>query len=106
MPNLYRVDGPDNSAMSAAINRLQDKIRDELDALAQMPLAENRRLQSVTIGTGATLVYHGLGRRIVGWFVTRQSVNTNVWESATQGDLSTVIVLQAGSTATVDLVVF
>jgi hypothetical protein len=106
LPNLFRIDGPDASATSSAINRLQNKTADQFAALDQLPLARSRRLIGVAIGTSATTVYHGLGRRLQGWFVTRLSVNTNVWESASQSDITSTINLQAGSAATVDLIVF
>jgi hypothetical protein len=106
MPNTYRIDGPDASLTSSAINRLQNKVLDAVAALEESPLASAKRLQTLSIATTSTRVYHGLGRRIQGWFVTRRSANATVYEAATQGDLAQFINLQASSAVTVDLVVF
>ena len=57
-------------------------------------------LTNQKIGTGATVINHGLGRQPQIWVICDQNTNTTVWRTAWN---SSSITLEAGSDCTISL---
>lgn len=90
------------------IQQLQTNVREAIDPLAQNPLAQGLLLSNVSLLTGVTnIIPTGLNRVLIGWFITRLTTNTVIWDSQ---DLNTTptqnLQLLCSSDCTISIYVF
>lgn len=91
------------------ISKFQDEVGNEFDGLpTKYPLISGQNnLVEVAIGTGDTIVNHGLKRPVQGFLVVRKQAQTDVWESTTSNaQPQNQIILKASVAATVTLYFF
>jgi hypothetical protein len=78
-----------------------------LKQLNNNPFITGRLLKNVSVGTGQTLIAHGLQRDFQGFIVVRKYADRNVWAPANETyDKSLYIGLLADSATTFDIWVF
>ena len=101
-PNFTEIQAKEDS-----VNRLQKNIKSALSPILSLPFSAGVHKTEVSIGTSDTIVDHGLDRNLVGYFVTKQNADTNVFVSTTSNTLPTrQVILKAGSAVTADLFFF
>ncbi len=94
-------------AKEDSVNRLQKNIKTALSPVFNLPFSSGVHKTDVSIGTSDTLVNHGLDRNMVGYFVTQQNADTNIFVSTTANTMpSRQVILKAGATVTADLFFF
>ena len=104
---MSRVNFTEIHTGDAKVDQLQSNIRTAISPLLSLPFADGVHKTDVALGTSDTLVDHGLGRKFVGYIVTKQNADTSVYVSTTSNDFpETQIILKAGATVTVDLFFF
>jgi hypothetical protein len=92
------------------IDNLQRELNGALGTLLGSPFATGHAIRSLSIGTSATVVLHGLGVSLTNWvvlrFVSAIGVGTtpSLWEVTQSGSLyATQIQLQASRPSVVDI---
>jgi len=101
-PSFTEVQSKDDS-----VNRIQKNIKAALNPVLDLPFSAGVHKTRVALTTSDTLVDHGLGRNMVGYFVTKQDADTSVFVSSTTNDFpDRQVILKAGATTTVDLFFF
>jgi|TARA_R100001443_G_scaffold33383_3_gene47301 hypothetical protein len=104
---MSRVNFTEIHTGDAKIDQLQSNIRTAISPLLSLPFADGVHKTDVALGTSDTLVDHGLGRKFVGYIITKQNADTSVFESSTTNNFPDVqMILKAGATVTVDLFFF
>ncbi len=90
------------------INTLQNNVALSLNSVIALPLNNSNRITNVTLTSGVTnSINHGLGRPLIGWFLTRQRGPGNVYDSQdTNTFSSTTLNLLTTTTVNVDIFVF
>lgn len=86
-----------------AVARVQEAARDSLQRVIDGGLLKGRLVQNVTIGTSATQVSHGLGRKPVGWFVVDNTVSCDLYRTAWD---DRTITLTSSASVTISIWVF
>lgn len=86
--------------------RSQDATNAEVNRLASLIMTGAKLIEGFAVGTGDTLLWHNLGRRIKGWQVVRQSTFTILYEGTASTDEGRYLNLRAGAACTVSLLVF
>ena len=87
---------------STFLDRMLQRIEKAIGSLQKAVL--NESLVTATIGTGDTVVTHGLGAPVQTWEVVDINANAVVWKSATAPSNPRMqIVLKASGTVTVKL---
>ena len=94
-------------AKEDSVNRLQKNIKTAINPVLALPFSAGVHKKDVAITTSDTLVNHGLDRQMVGYFVTKQNADTNIFVSTTTNTLpNRQVILKAGSSVTADLFFF
>ena len=94
-------------AQEDSVNRLQKNIKTAINPVLALPFSAGVHKKDVAITTSDTLVNHGLDRQMVGYFVTKQNADTNIFVSTTTNTLPKhQVILKAGSSVTADLFFF
>lgn len=89
------------------LNLIQDKMLDVLNPLATLPLSDALILKSVTLAIGDNVINHGLGRKLVGWFVVRKSAVSNIYDKQGSNTIPALtLILNSSAGCTVDILVF
>ena len=57
-------------------------LADRLNPIISIPLLSGKPLNGLALGSGATIVNHGLGRMMRGWLITDQDAAATVYRSA------------------------
>ena len=104
---MSRVNFTEIQTTDEATNRLQKNIHTALRPLLQLPFADGVHKTDQAIGTGDTIVDHGLGRRYVGYIITKQNADTSIFVSTTANSFEDrQIILKAGASVTADIFFF
>lgn len=89
------------------LDKVQSNISDYVQPLTNNPMLDGLILTEVDVSTSSTIVNHGLGRDIRGWFIVNKDSNINVWAvSSEQSFPGTQLVLTASGTGIVSIYVF
>ena len=101
-PSFTEVQSKDDS-----VNRIQKNIKAALNPVLDLPFSAGVHKKDVAITTSDTLVDHGLGRNMVGYFVTKQDADTSIFVSSTSNDIPQFqVILKSGATVTADIFFF
>lgn len=89
------------------LSMIQDNLANAIDPLLALPLSTSNLLEDVDLVSGNNTINHGLGRKLVGWFLTRKGANQDVYDSQSSNLLAdkTLILVSTG-TVTISLIVF
>lgn len=102
LPGFTKVQVDDDT-----LNRVQDRLRVAIGALASVPLVDGVLLENVALVTGSfTPVAHNLARPWRGYLVLSRTANSVVWNQASAADATTFLYLQPSANITVNLWVF
>jgi len=63
------------------INQLQVNILSVLNPLLQNPLLSGTLIDGITLASGANTIFHGLGRPLRGWIITRRSTAATLFDT-------------------------
>jgi hypothetical protein len=86
--------------------RVQDAVEESLKSISS-PLINGRLIKDVALSAFVAPVAHGLGRKPEGFFVVDQQQDVRVWRSALSNPSpTTLLLLEASTTATVSIYVF
>ena len=72
-------------AQEDSVNRLQKNIKTAINPVLALPFSAGVHKKDVAITTSDTLVNHGLDRQMVGYFVTKQNADTNIFVACVMG---------------------
>lgn len=87
--------------------KVQDSINESLQAISRIPIVESNLLTNVSIGTSATGVEHGLGRRPLGFMIVDRTANVAIWRSPVESQAPTSLIMLLADTATnVSILIF
>jgi len=90
------------------LNLFQDKVLKSVNPLLSNPLLDGVLLESVVLASGTdTIVNHTLGRKLVGWVITRRRASATIYDKQDANltaDLT--LVLNSSAAVTVDIYVF
>lgn len=96
----YQSDDP-------GFNLFQTNLQKTLLPIVGNPLMDGVLLERVMLASGSNQVPHRLGRRLIGWFVTRLRSSVTIYDTQDTNTLpNQFLTLVASGTATVDLFVF
>ena len=101
-PVLAKIQSTDD-----VTNRIQDQLISKMNPVLSNQLTNGSLLTSISLNSGSNTVNHKLGRKLVGWFVTRLRANVQIWDSqdGNKNDSQTLL-LNASGSVTVDIWVF
>jgi len=88
---------------SRELNQVQSNIQTALQPLQTNELLSGAFLNNVSLATGSNTLYHGLGRQMLGWFVTSRSNAATIYNTSMT---DTSLVLVASGSVTVNIYVF
>lgn len=94
------------------INQLQSNIGLVVNPLQEIPLNQGVLIQNVSLTSGANRIPHGLGRPLIGWFVTRmRTVFRQIYDTddavvSPPNDTSLYLYLNSSGTVVCDLFIF
>jgi hypothetical protein len=89
------------------LDQLETKWKSQLDPLLENPITQGHLIKGVKLISGTTVINHGLGRKLVGWFLVGLSAQATVWdEQATNPAQATSLVLVSTAVATANIWVF
>ncbi len=90
-----------------ALMAMQDSIAENLNPLLRLPLNNMNLLQGVDLVSGANVIDHKLGRKLLGWFYTRSDAGVTIYDAqSTNATPALTLVLMSSGTVKVDLIVF
>jgi hypothetical protein len=82
--------------------QMQSQWKAQLDPVLSNPLLQGQLLTQVSLNNGTTTINHGLGRKLVGWFLVGISGAGTVYDTQTTNQtpqLTLVLVSNAAVTA-------
>lgn len=83
------------------LSKVQDGLADGFKTLFKMNPILGGVFKSAAIGTGDTIVQHGLGRELVGWMIVGQNAASTIYESSSTNNFKdSQIILKASGTVT------
>ena len=86
---------------------MQNQWSTQLQPLLDNPLMHGLLLQNISLGTGSTSVNHTLGRRLVGWFVTRKRNGAVIYDTQDSNPMPALTLnLVSDMAAVVDIYVY
>ena len=91
------------------LDRVQDNIASALAPLTSLPLVGGVLIQSIALKSGgaANYVPHTLGRKPIGYIVSRQRAQADIWDGQDQNaNPSLSYLLYASAPCTIDLLFF
>jgi len=91
-----------------AINLIQDSLEKTLNPIFDNPLLSGQLLRNIVLQSGANTINHRLGRKLVGWFITRQRGNAaNYYDTQDTNKLPALTLeITSSAAATVDIYVY
>lgn len=93
------------SSSDANLVALNVAIKDFVTPLVQNPMLDGRLLRNIALSTTSTAIPHQLGRRWVGYIITKADVGTTYSYDGT-ANAETYLTLVSGAPVTVDIWVF
>lgn len=92
---------------SRELELVQTSIAKTFGSIEDNELLSGFLLERVILGAGENTITHRLGRRLLGWFVTRLRGNVAVWDAQDLNPISDkTLILHASAPVTVDLFLF
>jgi hypothetical protein len=90
------------------IDQMQTKWKSQIDPVLGNQLLQGQLLSGVVLNSGTpTVVNHGLGRKLVGWFVVGIDAAATIYDSqASNQTPQTTLILNSNAVCTVNLWVF
>lgn len=90
------------------INQLQQNLTNKINAITVNPLLNGQLLEGQTLSSGNNIINHGLGRALLGWFLTRVGAAASVYDKqATNSTPNLTLVLNSSvGNLAVDIYVF
>lgn len=74
-PKFFKVNTSDKE-----LNQIQDNLVRTLNPVIETPILGGTLLQSVALVTGSNVINHKLGRKLIGWVVSRQRSAANIYD--------------------------
>ncbi len=89
------------------LNSVQDNLINTLNPVFNTPILGGTLLQNVVLVVGPNSIEHKLGRKLVGWTITRQKSFANIYDNQDSNPIPTrTLVLVTGNDVIVDIYVF
>lgn len=89
------------------LNSVQDNLINVLNPVFNTPILNGTLLQNVSLVVGQNTIEHRLGRKLVGWMVTRQRSFAEIYDNQDANPLPTrTLFIVTGNDVIVDLYVF
>lgn len=89
------------------LNMVQDNLVKSINHVAQNPLVNGQILEKVSLLSGANVVVHGLGRPLLGWYITRIRASAIIYDTQDLNkNPSSNLQLVASGAVVVDIAVF
>ena len=86
------------------VTQVQENIEQAITPIISKQIIDGILLRDIVLTTGSTdSVNHKLGRKAIGYLVTKQNANSSIWNGTLN---STIIELNCSANVTVDLWVF
>lgn len=96
LPKFYTED--------LTLSLIQSRWASIINPYLQNPLNQGQLIKNVALASGTTIVNHGLGRMMQGWYVTDINGSATIYRSQPFNDLTLTLVSNAA--VTVSLAVF
>lgn len=91
----------------AGLNLFQTGLQRTLQPVLNNPVVDGVLLESIVLASGTNQVPHKLGRKLIGWFMTRVRANATFYDAQDTNKLpDQYLTLIASGAATVDIFVF
>lgn len=91
----------------ADLNKTQDNLVRTLNPVFNTPILAGNLLQLVPLVIGPNTIDHLLGRKLIGWMITRQRALANIYDIQDSNKMPTsTLILISDANVTVDLYVF
>lgn len=98
---------PIYASTSQEMTLLQTKWKQAIEPVLSLPINSGLLLQGVQLVNGANSVNHLLGRKLVGWFITRLRQSATVYDTQDSNQRPQLTLdLVASANCTVDIYVF
>lgn len=89
------------------LNSVQDNLINVLNPVFNTPILNGTLLQNVILTTGFNTIEHKLGRKLVGWTITRQKSFASIYDDQDNNPLPTrTLTLVTGNDVIVDIYCF
>jgi hypothetical protein len=89
------------------VNLLQDRVLDGLNDVLSNTILDSDILKDVILEAGDNNIDHKLGRKILGWFLTKKNAAIDVYDKqGTNAIPEKTLILNSSGGATVDIFVF
>lgn len=93
--------------LNLPLEQMQTKWKSQIDPALSNVLFQGRLIQNVSLATGNNTINHGLGRPLIGWFLTRRPSSATVYDNqSTNPTPALTLSLNASTSVTVSLYVF
>jgi hypothetical protein len=84
------------------LQKVQQNVQEAIEPLIASQIIDGVLLKNVELTAGQlNIVFHGLGRELVGWIVVGQDANSQVWDEQAANPLKTRTLRLRASTDTV-----
>lgn len=90
----------------ATFDALNMHLKKLFEALSLNPILQGNLVRDIPLANGANTVEHLLGRKYIGYIVTRITANTVVWETTTNTQKDLFIILNTSALCTADIYFF
>jgi len=89
------------------LGQMQVNWAQSINPVLSNELVQGQLLTNVALKDGQTVVNHGLGRKLLGWFICGQNAQAQVWDSQASNQMPQLtLVLNSNAAVTVALWVF
>lgn len=86
---------------------LQTKWSSQLNKVIDSAMSQGQILKDVSLVSGANIINHKLGRKLIGWYLTRVRANVTVFDTQDTNQMPDLtLTLTASGNVTVDIFVF
>ena len=93
--------------VARVLNNLSANLSDIFDGVSADPQINGILLPGISLASGSNQIAHTLGKRLIGWQITRQRASATVYDAQDSQPLpSTYLTLVASAPVVVDLLVF
>ena len=98
---------PRVQTQSREVDQIQQNIISALRPVTLNPIVTGNILNSVALRIGSNTVNHGLGRKLLGWFLVRQRALANIYDTQdNNSNQDLTLLLTSDQVVTVDIYVF
>jgi hypothetical protein len=94
-------------ALAGPISRFQDSVEEVLKDISKAPFLDGVLIPDIALVTGVNVIQHKLGRKLRGWYITRQRASATIWDGQDTNLLpDRTLVLETSADVTVDIWAF